>query len=131
MKTGDDKPLMNDVSRMCTFARLNPAGFGAGAVVRSARFFEGVGVGVGRGFGVGVGVGEADALGDGEDDDGTGAVRSFLCVQATSVSAEAHMTATKRAPMRGFIDYRTYPLSRPAAMGRDAPGPAPDSCHVA
>ena len=130
MKTGDDSPLMNEVSRMCTFARLNPAGFGAGGVVRVAGFFEGEGVGVGRGFGVGVGVGEADALGGGEDDDGVGRALGFLCEHAPSISPDTHRRATKRAARRGFIDYRTYPLSTPGATGRGARGPAPDSCPV-
>ena len=121
---------MNEVSRMCTFAKLNPAGAGAGELVRGGvGFFEGVGVGLPRG--VGVGVGDADALSDGDDDGGVGLASGFLCEQATSNSPDTQRRATKRAATRGFIDYRTYPLSTPVATGRGAPGPAPGSCRVA
>ena len=123
---------MNEVSRTCTLARLNPAGFGAGGVVRGgAGLFEGVGVGVERGFGVGVGVGEAEALGDGEDGDEVGRAFGFLCEHAPSISPDTHRRATKRAAVREFIDSRTYPLFTPGATGRGDPGPAPGNSRVA
>jgi hypothetical protein len=106
MNTGDERPEMNEVSRMCTRDRLNPAG--AGAVVRrgaGAGFFEGVRLGVGLGVGVGVGVGveDADALGD-VDADGVGFDSGFLCEHAPSVSPAAHRMAMSRTgTVRGFI----------------------------
>src|SRR2546427_3799782 len=82
MNTGEERPLMNEVRRMCTPDKLKAAG---GAV----RFFGGAGFGAGvrlavvRGLGRGDGLGEGDGLADGDglgdDDEGVGADWGFLC----------------------------------------------------